>query len=334
MTSWLNLWQLAFGCWLVLVAAGLPIQTALADAPAPPSQPAAPAPAIAESLAEIKLPAPVWHVVVLRERDSARLLYSVGDVIVDPAGPRRSVTVIAIQAKTLTVRDNHTGRTQTWRIGRLIPGMANVWLLRALPLTELHYRYQVVQQITQREPVLLSLEGSVAVLQKQVLPSGSVPAQSAESPHQAGAQRSAWAGLNPTMSRLTQVKEVDVNTYELEAAAVRPALENVGQVIQDLKLMISPNVSAQTGLGFTVSSALADGVLNQGGFTVTNSKAAQMFGIQMGDTIMQVNHQPVTSPLSAWWAYQEFLAQNQRNVDLQVLLRHDGSLVTKTYRLR
>jgi hypothetical protein len=271
---------------------------------------------------------------VLRERDSARLLYTLGDVITDPTDPLRSATVIEIQAKTVRVRDHQTGRTQTWRIGRPIPGMKNVWVLRALPLTELRYRYEVVQQITQPEPVLLSLEGPVAVLQKQVLPPRSVQPQAVEPSQQSGTRRAAWAGVNPTLSRLTQVKEVDANTYELEAAAVRPALENVGQLVQDLKLMIAPNMSAQTGLGFTVSSALADGVLNQGGFTVTSSKAAQIFGIQVGDTIMQVNHQPVTSPMTAWWAYQEFLAENHRNTDLNVLLRHDGSLVTKTYRLR
>src|SRR5207249_9885814 len=119
-----------------------------------------------------------------------------------------------------------------------------------------------------------------------------------------------FRAFSPTLSKLTRVKEIDADTYEIEGAGLRSALENVGQVVSDRQLMISPTLSAQTGVGFQVSSEVADGILSQKGFTVTNSKAAQIFGIEVGDTILRVNDSPVTSPLNAWWAYQEFVIKN------------------------
>jgi membrane-associated protease RseP (regulator of RpoE activity) len=99
-------------------------------------------------------------------------------------------------------------------------------------------------------------------------------------------------------------------------------------------LMVSPRVTSRAGLDFQVSSALADGVLDRSGFTITNNKVAEMFGIQVGDTIVKLNGQPVNSPLNAWWAYQETLIKNPNQAEMQLDLRRGSTTVRKTYRIK
>ena len=55
---------------------------------------------------------------------------------------------------------------------------------------------------------------------------------------------------------------------------------------------------------------------------------------QVGDTVLRINDNPVTSPLNAWWAYQEFVARNPTQSDVRVDIRREGSLVTKTFRIK
>lgn len=107
--------------------------------------------------------------------------------------------------------------------------------------------------------------------------------------------------LDPKLLAEVPVKEVEPNTYVVDAASVMPAIENVGQVPADLQPMISPALSIQSGLSFNLTSSVVDGTLSRSGFTVTNSKLAQRFGIEVGDVISRVNGQAVSSPLDAWW---------------------------------
>jgi len=115
---------------------------------------------------------------------------------------------------------------------------------------------------------------------------------------------------------------------------VGPAIENVGQVLADLQPMVAPALSIQSGLTFNLTSAVVDGTLSNAGFTVTNPKVAQRFGIEMGDIIKRFNGHEVNSPLDAWMAYQEFIIRNPLQSQMRVDLQHDGIPTTKLYRVR
>lgn len=320
----------------LLLLAGLTLASSALDVHAA-SQPArgqGPAPTPSEVTGEITLAAMTRYAVVLHEPGRVRTLHTRNDLLFDPRDPMRSFTILQVDVKTVTLREKRNGRTFLWQSGSSPEGLHGLTLAGTAMLNTLRYRYKTVERVTQTEPVLVALEGSVAVLEKEVLRQTGGPAQGA--PTREGSRPSAEIALtpSPTLSALLHAKEIDADTYEMEGAALRPALENLGQALSDLKVMVSPTLSAQSGLGFNVSSQVADGKLNDSGFTVTNSRAAQFFGIQVGDIVLRINDNPVTSPLNAWWAYQEFVARNPTQSDVRVDIRREGSLMTKTFRIR
>ena len=211
-------------------------------------------------------------------------------------------------------------------------------------LEKIQYRSRSVDHLTHPEPVLVDLEGSRAVVIIEVLRTVSSPqpvspsqaslaveAPASEVPPAARPQR---RKLDPSLFAEVPVREVEPNTYEVDAAAVGPAIENVGQVLADLQPMVAPALSVPAGLTFNFTSAVVDGTLSNGGFTVTNAKLAQRFGIQVGDVISRINGHAVNSPLDAWMAYQEFIIRNPFQSQMRVDLTHGGVPMTKLYRVR
>ena len=140
--------------------------------------------------------------------------------------------------------------------------------------------------------------------------------------------------LDPVLFEELPVKEVEPNTYEVDATAVAPAIDNVGQVLADLQPMLAPALSLHAGLTFDLTSAVVDGTLSNAGFTVTNSKIARRFGIEVGDIIKQVNGHEVNSPVDAWMAYQEFIIRNPLQSEMRLDLQRQGVPTTKLYRVR
>ncbi|MGH2359170.1 MAG: hypothetical protein ACRDGM_01330 [bacterium] len=287
-----------------------------------------------EAIAEMNLPIPTRYAVVLHEPEKVRTMHTGTDILFDPRDPLRSFTVVQVDANRVTLRENRAGRLQSWRPGEVLAGLQGLILAGTVTLNQLRYRYKAVERVTQAEPVLLSVEGSVAILEKQVLRKVSPPALPSPSAVSTPPLQQNRGSLSPTLAVLMRAKEVGDNTHEMSGGELRPMLENLGQLMSDLNLMIAPTLFAQSGMGFLVSSSFADGLLSQSGFTVTSSKAAQIFGIDVGDTILQINNNPVTSPLSAWWAYQEAIITNPGQSEVRVDIRREGSLVTKTFRIR
>lgn len=321
-------------CLFVLLVLILSIASTIAAAAGKSSQQRSPLVTSNEAGTEIQLRMPVRHAIVLNLHSKVRTLYGRNDILFDPLNPMRSFTFLTVHPETVILRDNHSGRTWSRRIGSSLPDLPRHILATTVMLDRLHYRYRVVEQLTQTEPVLVSLKGSLAVLEKEVAAKTSVPAQTTPSAEKSIPRAQNFRSPNPTLSRLTRVKKLDDNTYEMSAADLMPTLKNAGQVFSDLKLMISPTLSIQGGIGFNIRSEVADGILNHQGFTVTNSKLAQVFGIQAGDTILNINNRPVTDPRSAWWAYQEFIIRNPHKTEMRVGILRGDSLLTKTYRVK
>jgi len=95
-----------------------------------------------------------------------------------------------------------------------------------------------------------------------------------------------------------------------------------------------PLLSAQSRLTFNLTSALVDGTLSERGFTVTNPRIAQRFGIELGDTITRINGHAVHSSLHARMAFQEFLIRNLLESEVRVFLHRRGIPMTKRYQIR
>src|SRR5437867_6351501 len=134
-----------------------------------------------DASAAVNLPIPTRYAIVLHEPIKLRTIHTRNDILFDPRDPIRSFTVLQVEAMTVTLRENHTGRTHVWRSGASLEGLQGLVLTGTVMVKQLHYQYRTVERVVQAEPVLLSVEGFVAILEKEVLRKGA-PATSAPSP--------------------------------------------------------------------------------------------------------------------------------------------------------
>ncbi len=286
---------------------------------------------LSEGTAEIKFSAPKRYAVLLHAPKKIRRLYASGDVLFHPYNPTRSVVIERVDAGGMVLGARGKGRERSLRPGRPVPGFPGVMFVGTVMLNQLEYRFKVVDRILQTEPVLVSLTGSRAVLEKEVLhlaPELLVPGPKRLPPTTHGPK------LDPELFKRVDVKEVDENTYELDKATVRPVIENVEQVLAELEPRLTPAFSIHAGMRLNFTSKAGDGTLSRSGFTVTRLPVARTFGIEVGDTITSLNGRPVDSPRNAWWTFQELFIRNRSLTELRVNLIRGGRLMTKTFRIR
>jgi hypothetical protein len=309
---------------LVALATALPTSMARGDGSAARGE--APRAAFDEPVAQIQFSSPTWYAIVLHRPTKARVLYTRNDVIVDVRHARQSWTIERVDPGILVVREHAGSRPHSLRLGNTIPGFSELWFTGTVKLDQLYFRYKPVEQPTRADPVLIAIEGSRAILEVEVARSSASTKQFPPAPEP--------RKLDPALFEKVRVKKVGAHAYEIPAADAKPVLENVGQMFAALKPTLLPTFSQQTGMSWYFTSAVADGMLSQGGFTVTNLKVAQFLGIEVGDTIFSINGHPVTSPLNAYWAYQETIARNPLLSELRVDLNRSGVPLTKTYQIR
>jgi len=316
--------QMSYLVLLAMLAAVMPVAAAMATGTPPRSQNAfVPQ---GDSLAQVQFSSPAWYAVVLHKPTKTRMLYTGKDVIIHAQQPERSLTIVRVDPDVLVFRQGISKQQRSLPAGNPVPGFPELFFAETVTLDQLHFQYTPVERIAHAEPIVIAIEGSRAVLGVEVV-RVSTPAAS---PPPAAAPRK----LDPAVFEQVRVKEVGKNAYRIPAADVKPVIENVGEMFANLQPRLLPSFSQQTGLNWNLTSAVADGVLNQSGFTVTNSKIAQYFGIEIGDTIQRINGHPVTSPISAYWAYQETVARNPLLSELRVDLNRSGTPITKTYQIR
>lgn len=293
---------------------------------------------LGESSAEIRFPAPVPYAVVLSEPEKIRRLYARGEIIFHPRDPTRSLTIERVEARALTVRQGPRGSPQALPVGKPIPGFPGLIFTGTALLDQVHYRYKVVERIQHPDPVLVALEGSRAILEVEVVHrASSLPPGAAHSavvtPPAGQPTPPARATLDAELLDKVRVREVSPGLYEVSAADVQAVLDNTGRVLSDLAPVVLPTLSLQTGLQYQVTSAAGDGVLTSQGFTITAPKLAERAGIQVGDTILSVNGQPVDGFASLYKLFRDVRRDPALNT-VQVELERGGRRLTKTYRIR
>lgn len=282
-------------------------------------------------IAEIKFSAPKQYALILHEAEQVRRVYATGAVIFHPQDPIRSVVFKRVDGRGIVLRESPGGREWTLRPGNPVPGFPGVIFVRAILLDELQYQFKVVDRITQDDPILLSVAGSRAILEKEVLhlPPDVLQSKSrSTSPLTSQGKR----GLNE-VAKLA-IHEVDQDTYEVPEAIAMPIIEQAGQMLSDVRPRFTPIYSTAMGKTFSFSSVVGDGTLSRAGFTVTRLPVARTFGIEVGDTIISLNGRPVTSPRNAWWTYQELFIRNHDLRTLRVKIVRGSRLITKTFRIR
>ena len=312
---------IAFVC--ATLAVGGPVIIAPAAGGSTPGQGAMVS--LATPSAEIVLSPPAWYAIILKAPGKVRMLYARGDIVVHPQDPTRSLTVEQVEAGAISLRTSPRGRARALSAGKPIPGFPDLLFTGTVLLDQLDYRYRVVERILHQDPTLVSLEGSRAMLDVEVLQPTAPPPAPLSSPER--------AMLDGDLLSRVRVREVGPGRYEVPAADARAVLDNAGRVLADMAPLVLPTFSLQTGLQYRITSAASDGVLTGQGFTVTAPKLAERAGLEIGDTILSVNGQFVNGFPSL---YRIFRAV-RRDPDLQTVemeLERQGVRMMKTYRIR
>ena len=281
--------------------------------------------ALGKPSAEIVLSAPAWYAIVRKAPGKVRMLYARGDVVVHPQDPTRSWTLERVDAGAISLRASPRGRLSTLPAGKPIPGFPDLLFTGTVLLGQLDFRYRVVERILHHDPTLVSLEGSRAILDVEVLQPTAPPPAPPPSPER--------AMLDGDLLSRVRVREVGPGRYEVPAADARAVLDNAGQVLADMAPLVLPTFSLQNGLQYRITSAASDGILTGEGFTVTTPKLAERAGLEVGDTILSVNGQSVNGFPSL---YRIFRAV-RRDPDLQTVemeLKRQGARLVKTYKIR
>jgi len=289
---------------------------------------------LGEATADIKFPALKPFAVLQQEPGKVRRLCTDGDVLADPRNPNRSVVVQRVVSDGMVVRESSTGLQRSLRPGDLVPGLPEWIFVKMVMLDLLHYRFKVVEHVTQSDALLVALAGSRAVLEKEILRAVSLPVSPEPSAQGMPLLNANARRLDPDLFARVRVEEIDANAYALSAADLKPVIEDVGQVFAGLEPVVASALASLTGTSWNMTSAVGDATLSRSGFTVTNLKVAQFFGIQVGDTITSLNGRPVDSPLNAWWTFQEIFVNNPHLTDLRADLIRSGKRMTKTFQIR
>ena len=303
-----------------------------------------------DNRADIRHPVPRLYAIVVEEPDKIRLLYGSGSVLTDPRNPNRSIVIEQVEPDTLLLRKGAGLPPQAVRSGRQVPGFPNLVFIGTVSVDKLQYRSRFVDQVMHFDPVVLSIEGSRAILEVEV---AGVPSSRAPSVPQLGSRStsiqlgSRSASIQPNTSPFVRKRprlipelfegirptEVSPNIYEVDATATRRAIDNVGQLLNPAEMAIALT-AIQTGMTLPVKTDVVDGTLSQTGFTLTNIKIANYLGLNVGDTIIGINGRAVSSPLQAWWTYQEVIIRNPFLEELRIDLRGEGQPVVKMYKLK
>jgi hypothetical protein len=246
------------------------------------------------------------------------------------------LNVERVNAGAMVLRDGPKGRQHSVPTGKPIPGFAGLLFTGTVMLEQLHYRYRAVERVAHEDPVLVSLEGSRAILEVEVLRSR---APVTEGPFNVVAPPGPQPPDPPRVKLDTgllgqvRVKEAGSGIYDVNAADVHAILENTGRVLADLSPMILPIISMKTGMQYRISSAASDGIINRQGYTVTAPKLAARAGIEAGDTILSVNGRAVDSLASLYRIYRA-IQQDSALTTVRMELERQGTRLTRTYRIR
>ncbi len=327
---WLRFWRLSLVA--VLVVASFAADSSFSASSVGLSRPKTQQPApIGAHAGEMRLSPPKHYAVVQDRRHDRKALYTAGDVIVHPKNPAQSLTFEQVDLSGMRVRDNASRGRRIIRPGEALPGFPELILDRTVLLEVLQYRFKAVARIVAEEPRVLSIAGATAVLEKQVLrlPDHLAGGSPSEIP---AAPRS--GKKNHADSLTASIREVDKNLYEVPEAVVRPIIETAGKMLSQIRPRFTPTYASGATPPVDWTSVMGDVSLTDQGFTVTRAGVAQRFGIEVGDRVVRLNGRPVTSPLSAWWTYQEVFIKDRRTSNLRVDVLRDGRVIRKTVRIR
>ena len=284
--------------------------------------------------ADVIFSSPKTYAVIVDRKKNITRLYSKGSLIFQENSWTPLLTIERIEAHGVLVRQNKTDRKKLLPYGHELPGLPHLTLVKGIALTEIRHEFKVVDQQPDPEPTLKRIEGTRAYLVKEVLGESLLPTRQPRSQTSLLAAPQA-PSLGDLISRI-QVTQLGEDNFAVDRDSLRPLAKAVRQGLASPKKSFGLGISLLTPTRLELTSSVGDATLSDQGFTITRFgfNRTDELGLQVGDRILSINDQSVTSPLSAWGVVRTLLTKNQELSQLQVKLVRDDLPIIKTYRLK
>ncbi len=212
-----------------------------------------------------------------------------------------------------------------------------VVLVGTVLLTQVEYRFREVDHVTEEEPMLIMPADTAAILEQQIPRGSSAPSSPLRSslrPRTSASQRATPPiQSQPTVVSKVRVNQVDEDNSIVDGETLLLAVEEAEETLSHMMPRLSAALSGQPGMSLRFSSAAGTATLDYRGFTVTDLKLRQRFGLQVGDTIVSLNRHPVNSLHSAMRIFQNLFVENRDLTELRLEIYRRGALLYKTYRI-
>lgn len=278
------------------------------------SRPAA-SPAEDQPSAEISFAAPTRFALITEGGRNRQRLVGVGDALLDPADPSHLVTLQQIESQRIQVRDSRIARDTWVGLGGRVAGNPDRRYTKTVVLRGVEYQYVPTAAPRDPEARLVRLQDARAFLVVEMPPP---PPR----------------GRTAAVAALATVRIIETapHTYALSRAELQAALNQGARQLAQEGPEIVPQVSLSEGVSLQISTPFAAGRLSGRGFIVSSPKLAAQAGIEVGDVILTINGQAVSSLGDLYTLYRQ--AQRTPLGDLEVRLERRGVPITKVYRVR
>ncbi len=206
-------------------------------------------------------------------------------------------------------------------------------LVGTVLLTQVEYRFEVDHV---NEELIMPAD-TAAILEQQVPRGSSAPSSPPRSglrPRTSASQRATPPiQSQPTVVSKLRVNQVDEDYATVDGETLRLAIEEVEKTLSLMMPRGSAALSGLPGMGLSISSAAGTATLDAQGFTVTDLKLRQRFGLQVGDTIVSLNGHRVNGLRSARRILQNLLVKNRDLTELRLEIYRRGARLYQTYRI-
>lgn len=123
----------------------------------------------APAVGALTFPAPKRFAIVQFEPDGHRRLFASGELVFDPQSTARFVVIEEVGIGGIVVRDHQNGPGRRLPAGSPNSTIGGGRLLGTVLLDELRFRYREVGRIIHDTPFVVSITGTQAILEKEVL---------------------------------------------------------------------------------------------------------------------------------------------------------------------
>lgn len=139
--------------------------------------------------------------------------------------------------------------------------------------------------------------------------------------------------MRASLVSAASLREVAPDTWEVPARDAQDLGSHAGQVFSEALASATPRLTPWYGVALTVNTSVGGGTLDRRGFLVESLTLAQRAGLELGDRILFVNDEPVTSLGGLYRMYKK-LSADAAVSDVTVVVNRANRLRTLTYRVR